>query len=275
MGSNDGTFKRITSVLEEGDFSMVRCVAVVTDEGLTTFLPRLQDFFMLTGLTIYKCERLTSLPTYFNKLVNLERFYIKYCPELHTFSVDGLVGLTNLGIQSCNNLETLPTNLGELYNLQFLFVFSCEGLTTLPTSIERLSNLRKLHISTCEKLTILPDCIGILPHIDVLAIFNCNTLVSLPTNLGRKNGPRVYGDFYKWYLERIVYWQHQYWSTQQHHLTDIITQAQVWSILLSANAPPQHLPTLPSEVWEIILEHTLPWSPDSHVSTITILSSSE
>jgi len=171
--------------------------------------------------------------------------------RLHEFT-----GLVQLTIANCNQLTTLYTSIGNLVNLTF---FSCEGLTTLPTSIERLSNLRKLHISTCKKLTMLPDCIGILPHLDILDIFHCNALVSLPTNLGRKNGPRVYGDFYKWYLERIVYWQHQYWTAKQHHLTYITTQTQVWTIFLSASAPQEHLPTLPSEVWEIILEHTLPW----------------
>ncbi|XP_057499536.1 putative disease resistance RPP13-like protein 1 [Actinidia eriantha] len=170
-----------------------------------------QGVSSLVGLHISDLQSLNELPPELRALTNLKELTIKSCPNLLSFSSDGippnLTNLEELTIKSCPNLlsffsDGIPPTLKKLSikyckklvvplsaemercytSLESLRLRNCDTITHLP--LDFFPKLRFLNISSCDSLEALsiPNGRGlqILTSLEGVIIMDCRSMVSFP-----------------------------------------------------------------------------------------------
>ena len=131
----------------------------------------------LTSLSLYCCQRLTSLPN-LNSLTHLTSLSLYHCqtpislPDLRP-----LTKLISLHLSDCQSLISLP-DLRLLTSLTSLTLFDCNRLTSLP-GLKILTKLTSLALANCQNLTPLPD-LRPLTNLTSLTLSNYQRITPLP-----------------------------------------------------------------------------------------------
>ncbi|KAL3641624.1 hypothetical protein CASFOL_012439 [Castilleja foliolosa] len=150
-------------------------------------LPRLKY------LNISECKQLTSAPSQFPCLEELEIEDIKSSLPLENICGIKLTSLTRLKIKGIKGLECLPEWLfSSNHNLTELEIFDCPRMTHLVPHLR--SNgapsllLRTLTIYNCRSLRELPDDLHKLNPLEKLSIARCPNLKSIRSGGGQQQG---------------------------------------------------------------------------------------
>ncbi|GFY92171.1 NB-ARC domain-containing disease resistance protein [Actinidia rufa] len=144
-----------------------------------------QGVSSLVKLHISHLQSLNELPPEFCALTNLKELTIASCPNLLSFSFDGIPPtLKKLSIGYCEKL-VVPSSaeMERCYtSLESLELISCDTLTHLP--LDFFPKLRFLTIWSCDNLEALSIPKGhelqILTSLVSVCIMHCRSMVSFP-----------------------------------------------------------------------------------------------
>ncbi|XP_057503726.1 putative disease resistance RPP13-like protein 1 [Actinidia eriantha] len=145
----------------------------------------LQGVSSLENLHISDLQSLNELPPELCALTNLEELTIESCPNLLSFSSDGIPPtLKDLSILCCEKLVVpLSAEMERCYtSLERLELRRCDTLTHLP--LDFFPKLRLLAIMGCKNFETLSIVDGrglqILTSLEGVLIMNCHRMVSFP-----------------------------------------------------------------------------------------------
>ncbi|CAI0556527.1 unnamed protein product [Linum tenue] len=147
-------------------WNMVSFDLFISSSPLLDSLPEISEpVNFLSCFWIHQCERLKSLPSSINNLVNLQ-----------------CLSLSNTGIKS------LPSSIHELDRLQSIELINCKSLESIPSNIHKLPKLNKLWLSGCESIVSLPE---LPPSLSELDVGGCKSLQALPSNATKLSWRRL------------------------------------------------------------------------------------
>ncbi|KAL2514485.1 putative disease resistance RPP13-like protein 1 [Forsythia ovata] len=181
---------------------------LVKISGLKSVLEVFEQFpLKLENFEIDDCEDLVTLwpsENIVQRLVNLQKVCVKWCPKLLSIQKIGVIG--SLDIDNCASLESLPDNITSCRDLKIINCPSLKMMTTLEdcsTSLEHLtirdwvnlnltnllgcshnySSLARLFIYDCDGLESFPQGGLPIPNLRYLEINGCRNLRSLPDRM--------------------------------------------------------------------------------------------
>ncbi|XP_057497437.1 putative disease resistance protein At3g14460 [Actinidia eriantha] len=144
-----------------------------------------QGVSSLVELVISHLQNLNELPPELSALTNLKELSIESCPNLLSFSSDGIPPtLKKLSINNCEKLVVpLSVEMERCYtSLERLELKRCDTLTHLP--LDFFPKLRFLTIGYCDNLEALsiPNGRGLqnLTSLESVWIMYCRSMVSFP-----------------------------------------------------------------------------------------------
>ncbi|CAL1409853.1 unnamed protein product [Linum trigynum] len=147
-------------------WNMVSFDLFISSSPLLDSLPEISEpVNSLSCFWIHQCERLKSLPSSINNLVNLQ-----------------FLSLSNTGIKS------LPSSIHELDRLQSIELIDCKSLESIPSNIHKLPKLNKLWLRGCGSIVSLPELPQSLLELDV---GGCKSLQALPSNATKLSWRRL------------------------------------------------------------------------------------
>ncbi|XP_057498290.1 putative disease resistance protein At3g14460 [Actinidia eriantha] len=145
----------------------------------------LQSVSSLEKLHITDLQSLNELPPELRALTNLKELSIASCPNLLSFSSDGIPPtLKDLSIKYCEKLVVpLSAEMERCYtSLESLELINCDTITHLP--LDFFPKLHFLNIWSCDNLEALsiPNGRGlqILTSLESVSIMWCRSMVSFP-----------------------------------------------------------------------------------------------
>ncbi|PSS24321.1 Disease resistance RPP13-like protein [Actinidia chinensis var. chinensis] len=147
-----------------------------------------QGVSSLVKLHISNLRSLNELPPELCVLTNLKELTIASCPNLLSFSSDGIppniTNLKELTIESCPNLLSF-SSYGIPPTLKKLSIQNCEKLVVpLSAEMERCyTSLESLYLRRCDTLTRLP--LDFFPNLGSLIIDSCKNFETLSIVDGR------------------------------------------------------------------------------------------
>ncbi|PSS24447.1 Disease resistance protein [Actinidia chinensis var. chinensis] len=148
----------------------------------------------LENFELISCDTLTHLPLDF--FPHLEHLTIESCPNLLSFSSDGLPPtLKNLSVRDCEKLVVpLSEEMKRCYtSLERLMLIRCDRLTHLP--LDFFPKLESLFIDCCKNFETLSIAdrrgLQILTSLKSVRIMYCRSMVSFPQ--GGLLAPNLWG----------------------------------------------------------------------------------
>ncbi|KAM5552148.1 disease resistance protein RGA2-like, partial [Rosa sericea] len=157
-------------------------VLAISDCPNLETVPSLDKLTSLRRLEIFRCSRLTCLPSglamasphVFTRLKFLQ--IGPFWNELDSFpALQVLPQLESLWICGWPKLKSLPEQIQHLTSLTHLSIVDFEGVEAIPEWLGNLASLHSLYIFRCKNLMYLPsvEAMQRLTKLDSLHIFNC------------------------------------------------------------------------------------------------------
>ncbi|EEF43640.1 leucine-rich repeat-containing protein, putative [Ricinus communis] len=135
----------------------------------------------LVHLFVYRCRRLSILPSSFYKLKSLKSLDLLHCSKLESFPeiLEPMYNIFKIDMSYCRNLKSFPNSISNLISLTYLNLAGT-AIKQMPSSIEHLSQLDFLDLKDCKYLDSLPVSIRELPQLEEMYLTSCESLHSLP-----------------------------------------------------------------------------------------------
>ncbi|XP_055959889.1 putative disease resistance protein RGA3 [Mercurialis annua] len=172
-------------------FTCLKSLKIYKCSKLTCLPSTLQSFTSLEELTIYGCIGLTSIHEDLGRLNSLISLDISNCESLSNFSekiLGSLTGLKKLQIGTFSKKLEDYSYMNSIQNITSLENLSIYGKNqkSLPHQIQWLTSLEHLGLWCFDKLEFLPEWLGNISSLQTLVISPCSKLKSLPTAAAMK-----------------------------------------------------------------------------------------